>query len=168
MEFFSKGLLCSSQIRIAACSCINRKNRRSRKSKNMIIFEILIYLNSFFALFDCASYNTGMHISKLAAVAFIKYKNYMFFPYRMIWIFIYKYIKLLNSSNNDFIGVIISPFIPIFKLPFQNISISVRCYSSFFKSLILFYGLIVQIFTVNYKKHLINIRQTCGKLCCLK
>ena len=106
-----------------------------------------------FKMFD----NVGVHLPELAAVALVKYKNNMLVINRMALVFCNEYIQLLNRRyNNAGSGIL--------KLFLQNGSAFVPVGSTFFKAVIFFDGLVVQIFTVNYKQNLINIRQTSRKL----
>ena len=97
VELISKGLTCSKEFRILGSAGINRENRCSCKSEQMIFLKIL--------------HNRSMHISELTAVALIKNNNNMFRIHFMSRILFYKSSQFLDCSNNDVC-------IWIFQLPF--------------------------------------------------
>ena len=97
-------------------------------------------------------YNSSVHITKLATVAFVKNDDNVFPIHFMFAVFFDEGRQLLNGSNDN-MGI------RIFQLLFKNCSRSIAVGSTFFKAVILLHGLVVQVLTVNHKQHLINIRQ---------
>ena len=97
VELISKGLTCSKEFWIFCSAGINRENRCSCKSKQMIFLEIL--------------HNRSVHIPKLTAVALIKNNNDMFRIHFMSRILFYKGSQFLDCSNNDVC-------VRVFQLPF--------------------------------------------------
>ena len=87
VEIISKGLLCGAKFRILGTVGIDRENRCSCKSKQMIFFKIL--------------HNRSVHISKLTAVALIKNNNDMLCIHLMARILFYKGSQLLYCSNDN-------------------------------------------------------------------
>ena len=70
-------------------------------------------------------------------------------------------VQFLNSGDDNF-----SFF--IFQLLFKHTSIGITISSTLFKAVILFHGLIVQVFSIDYKQNLVHIRQCRSKLCSLE
>ena len=97
VELVSKGLTCSKEFWILGSAGINRENRCSCKSKQMIFLEIL--------------HNRSVHISKLTAVTLIKNNDDMFHIHFMPRILFNKSSQFLDCSNDDVC-------IWIFQLPF--------------------------------------------------
>ncbi len=87
MKLISKGLACGKELWILSSSCIDRKNRCSCKSKQVIFLEILN--------------NSCMHISELTAVALIKNSDDVLTIHFMPWILFYKSSQFLNGSNDN-------------------------------------------------------------------
>ena len=161
MELRTKSLLCGSEIRISTCPGIDCENRCASKSKYMIVLEILFHLDCLFALFDMPSDNSGVHVSKLAAVAFVKHKDNMLVSDRVARIFVNEHIQFLNGRYDNSGGAVL-------KLTLQNSGTLVSVGSTFFKAVIFLNGLIVQVLTIDHKQNLFDIRQSCRKLGCLK
>ena len=59
-------------------------------------------------------------------------------------------------------------FVPVLKLSLQYSGRSVAVGRAFFKTVIFFHGLIVQVFSIDYKQNLVHIRQCGCKLCRLE
>ena len=161
MELRTKSLLCGSEIRIAACSGIDSENRCTSKSEDMIVLEILVHLDCLFALFDLPSHNSGVHISKLAAVALVKHKNNMLVADGVARIFGNEHIQLLNGRYDNSGSAVL-------KLSLQNCCTLVSVGSTFLKAIIFLDGLVVQVLTVNHKQNLFDIWQVSSKLGSLK
>lgn len=87
MELITESLCCGKELRVLGTTCIHREYRCTRKSKQMIFFEVL--------------YDSRMHIAKLASVAFIKDNYYMLLIYFMSRILLDESSKLLNRCDND-------------------------------------------------------------------
>ena len=161
MELRTKSLLCGSEIRISTCSGIDCENRCASKSKDMIVLEILFHLDCLFALFDLPSDNSGVHVSKLAAVALVKHKNNMLVTDRVARIFVNEHIQFLNGRYDNSGSAVL-------KLSLQNCCTLVSVGSTFLKAIIFLDGLVVQVLTVNHKQNLFDIRQVRSKLGSLK
>ena len=69
----------------------------------------------------------------------------------MIFIFTDKGRKLLNSGDDD-------PRVLVFKLLFENGRRGVGVCRAFFKAVVFLHGLIVEVFSVHDKQHLVDIR----------
>ena len=147
MEFRPKSLLRGSQFRIAASSGVDSKNRSSGKSENMVILKVLD--------------DVGVHLPKLAAVALVKHKNNVLVINRMGFVLRNEHIQFLNGRYDNSGSAVL-------KLSLQDCGALVSVGGTFFKAIIFLDGLVVQILTVNYKQNLVDIRQSCGKLRCLK
>ena len=61
-----------------------------------------------------------------------------------------------------------SPSVGITELPFQDRRGGVAVCSSFFKAVIFFHGLVIQIFSVNNEKDLINVFELRSQPCCFE
>ena len=109
-----------------------------------------------------------MHLPKLAAVTFIKNDDAVFPKYLMPLIFRYKVIQFLDGGDNDFVLVKAAFFVLILQLSLQNFRRSIAVGRTFLKTIVLLHGLIVQIFSIHHKQHLVHIRQGRGKLCCFE
>ena len=129
---------------------VSGKNRRTGKAENVIVLEKL--------------FNLAVHQPELAAVTFIKNQNDMLIGNRVAGISRNKVIKLLNRGDDDFVLVGIAFFVSVFKLSLQNLCVAVAVGRSFFKAVIFFHRLIVKVFTVNNKNHLVDIFKTARKL----
>src|SRR5690554_3231887 len=103
--------------------------------------------------------NGLMHFAKLGTVALIENQHHVFLINIMLFVFTDKYIQLLNSGYNDFVFMRISFFVPVFQLPLKNPCRRITVSCPFFKTIIFFHGLIIQIFTVNNEQYLVYIRQ---------
>ena len=161
MEFIAECLLSSFEIRISASTCIDRENRSARKAKDVIVSKVSVYFNNLFTLFDLTADNSRMHVTELASMAFVKYQNDMLIPDGVHGILLNKDIQLLNCGYDNSRSRVLKLF-----LQNRRALIAVGC--ALFKSVILFDGLIVQVFTVNNKQDLINVGQVCSKLCRLE
>lgn len=102
MKLVSECLRSSSQVRRFSGSRIDGENRCTSEAEKMILFKVLCY--------------SGVHISELASVTFIKDYNDVLVIYLMSLIFLYKCGKLLNCSDYDFVFMRISASVPVFKL----------------------------------------------------
>ena len=87
MKLISKCLLRSEELRIPYCPSICREDRRSRKAKHIIFFEVVN--------------DSLMHITKLAAMAFIKDNNNLLIVNSMLLKLFDEGGQLLNRCNND-------------------------------------------------------------------
>ena len=137
-----------------AFSCIGGKNRCAGKAEQVILLERLD--------------NLSVHISELASVALVKDDNSVFTEHLVSLILRDKVVQLLDGRDDDFIPVEAPFFVPILKLPLQDSGRSVAVGRTFFKAIIFFHGLIVQVFSINHKQNLVYIRQCRSKLRCLK
>ena len=154
MELIAKGLRRSQQFHVLSFSCISGENRRAGKSKQVIILECL---NDF-----------SMHLSELAAVTLIKDNNRVLSKYLMSLVLRDKVVQLLDGRDDNFIRIITAFFVSVFKLSLQYSGRSIAVGRAFLKAVIFFHGLIIQVFSINYKQNLVHIGKCGGKLCCLK
>ena len=154
MELISKGLWRGQQLHVLAFSCIGSENRCAGKAEQVIILERLD--------------NLSVHISKLAAVAFVKDDNAMLAEHLVSLVFRDKVVQLLDGGDDDFILVVAAFFVPVLKLPLQHSGRSVAVGRAFFKAVIFLHGLIVQVFSIHYKQNLVHIRKCGSKLCGLE
>ncbi len=103
--------------------------------------------------------NGQVHIAKLGTVAFVKYEDNVFFIDIVPLILSDEPIQLLYGGDNYPIFVRIAPFVPIFKLPLQNPRRRVAVCRALFEAVVFFHRLVIKVFAVDDKQHLINIRQ---------
>ena len=139
----AKRLRCSFQRGLAARAGIGRKNRRACKAKQVIILKILD--------------NVLVHIAKLAAMALIKNQDNMLLENLMSLIAGNKQRQLLNRCNDDFISMWVAFGVPVFQLALQHLRGGVAVGRAFFKAVIFFHGLVVQILAVYHEQNFINI-----------
>lgn len=102
-----------------------------------------------------------MHVSELAAVAFVKDNDYMFLIDLMARILLDESRELLDSRDND-MGI------RIFQLVLQDHSAGVAVGSTLLEAVIFFHGLVIQILAIYHKENLIDIRKLRGLPCCFK
>ena len=102
-----------------------------------------------------------MHVTKLRTVTFVKDDNYVIIKRLVPLIALNERVKLLNGRDNDL-------RIRITQLLRQNPRTSITIRRTFLKLVILFHRLVVEVFTVNHKKHLVNIVQFTCQLSRLK
>ena len=139
----AKRLRCGFQRGFAARAGIGRKNRRTRKAKEVVVLKILG--------------DVLVHIAKLAAMALVKNQDNVLLENLMSLIAGYKQRQLLNRCNDDFISMRIAFGIPVFQLALQHLRGGVAVGRAFFKAVIFFHGLVVQILAVYHEQNLINI-----------
>ena len=154
MELIAKGLRRGQQLHVLAFSCIGGENRCAGKAKQMIILERLN--------------NLGVHISELAAVALVKDDNAMLAEHFVSLVFRDKVVQLLDGRDDDLIRMIAAFFISVLKLPLQYPCGSVAVGRAFFKAVIFFHGLIVQVFSIDHEQNLVHIGKCGCKLCGLE
>ena len=147
MELISESLLRCTQIRVLARTRIHGEYRRTRKAEKMIFPELLGY--------------RGVHITELAPVTFIEDDNNALIVYIMRRILANECRKLLNSSYDN-------AAVRVFKLLFQYSSRGIAVRRALLKAVILAHGLIVEVFTVNDKQHLVNVVKVGSKPCRLE
>ena len=143
MELIAKSLRCRAECGILAHACIDRKDRRSGKAKEVVLLEILR--------------NGLMHITELASVALIKNNDDPFIKNTVSGVLLDKGGEFLNGGDND-------SCIVILQLALQDCRRGVAVGSSLFKAVIFLHRLIVQILAVHDKKHLVDVIQFRGKL----
>ena len=97
-------------------------------------------------------HDSRVHITELAAVAFVEDNDHMFQINRMPGILFDKSRKLLDRRDND-------PRIIIFQLTLQDHGTGVTIGSAFLETVIFLHSLIVQILAVNHKKNFVDIGQ---------
>ena len=146
----AKRLRCSFQRGLAARAGIGRKNRRTRKAKQVIILKILD--------------NVLVHIAKLAAMALVKNQDNVLLENLMSLIAGNKQRQLLNRCDDDFISMRVAFGIPVFQLALQHLRGGVAVGRAFFKAVIFFHGLVVQILAVYHEQNFINVGEIGGQL----
>ena len=144
MQLVAEGLRSCKIVRICYCTRILCKNRCASETKQVILLKV----------FD----NRLMHITELAAMAFIKNNDNMFFVNFMPRIFLDEGRQLLDRGNDDMC-------FRVFQLAFQNRGAGVGVCRALLETIVLFHCLVVQILAVYYKKDFINIRQLRGQPC---
>ena len=156
-DFFAVGIRLTTkrlrggfQRRFAARTGIGRKNRRTRKAKEVIVFKILG--------------DVLVHIAKLAAMALVKNQDNVLLENLMSLIAGDKQRQLLNRCNDDFISMRIAFGIPVFQLALQHLRGGVSVGRPFFKAVIFFHGLVVQILAVYHEQNFINVGEVRGQL----
>ena len=143
VELIAKSLLCRAECGILAHACIDRKDGRAGKAKEVVLLEILR--------------NGLMHIPELTPVALIKNDNNSLIKNAVSGVLFDESCQLLDGGNDD-LGVV------IFQLTLQHRCGGVAVGSALFKAVIFLHRLIVQILAVHDKKHLVDIIQLRGKL----
>ena len=138
------------QRRFAARTGIGRKNRCTRKAKEVIVLKIFC--------------DVLVHIAKLAAMALVKNQDNVLLENLMSLIAGYKQRQLLNRCNDDFISMRIAFGIPVFQLALQHLRGGVSVGRAFFKAVIFFHGLVVQILAVYHEQNFINVGEVRGQL----
>ena len=138
------------QRRFAARTGIGRKNRRTRKAKQVIILKILD--------------NILVHIAKLAAMALVKNQDNVLLENLMSLIAGDKQRQLLNRCDDDFISMRVALGVPVFQLALQHLRGGVAVGRAFFKAVIFFHGLVVQILAVYHEQNFINVGEIGGQL----
>ena len=154
MELVAKGLRRGQQLHVLAFSCIGGENRRAGKTEQVIFPKRLN--------------NLGVHISELATVALVKDDNAMLVEHLMSFVLGHEVVQLLNGRDDDFILMIAAFFISVLKLPLQYPCGSVAVGRAFFKAVIFFHGLIVQVFSIDHEQNLVHIGKCGCKLCGLE
>jgi len=97
-----------------------------------------------------------VHFAKLAAMALIENQHDMAVIDRMLRILRDEVFKLLYRRHDNFIIVGISFAVFVFNLALQDAGASVAVGRTFFKPVILFHCLIVEILAVNDKQYLVD------------
>ena len=128
---------------LAARAGIGRKNRRTCKAKEVIVLKIFC--------------DVLVHIAKLAAMALVKNQDNVLLENLMSLIAGDKQRQLLNRCDDDFISMRVALGVPVFQLALQHLRGGVAVGRSFFKAVIFFHGLVVQILAVYHEQNLINI-----------
>ena len=146
----AKRLRCGFQRGFAARAGIGRKNRRTRKAKEVVVLKILG--------------DVLVHIAKLAAMALVKNQDNMLLENLMSLIAGNKRRQLLNRCNDDFINMWVALGVPVFQLALQHLRGGVAVGRSFFKAVIFFHGLVVQILAVYHEQNFINVGEVRGQL----
>ena len=126
---------------------VKAKNRRSGKAEQMIFFE--------------AADNSEVHIAELTTVALVEDDDYMLLIDGVSLVLLDKFGELLNGGNDN-------ARVVVFELPFENSGGGVGVGGTFFKAVILLHGLVIKVFSVYDKEHLVDIWQLRGKPCGLE
>ena len=147
VKLISERLLGCEKLRVPNSTGIGCKDRCPCKSEQMIFPEALD--------------NGRMHVTKLAAVAFVKDNDYMFLIDLMARILLDEGRELLDGRDND-MGI------RIFQLALQDHSAGIAVGSTLLEAVIFLHGLVIQIFAVYYKENLIDIGKLRGLPGCLK
>ena len=147
MELVAEGLRCCAKVGRLTHTCIDCKDGRAGKAKQMIPFEIL---------------GDGLvHVPELAAVALVEDDDEPFVKHRMSGILFDECSELLNGGNDDF-GVI------IFKLALQDCRGGIAVRRALLKAVVFLHRLVVQVLAVNDEQHLVDVVQLGGKLRCFE
>ena len=123
---------------ISGASCVDCKNRRSCKSEQVVLFEIVN--------------NSLVHITELAAVALVKDDHNVLLVDLMPWILLDEGRQLLDGGNDDM-------RFRVFQLAFQNRGAGVGVCRALFKTVIFLHSLVVQVLAVYHKQHLVDVGQ---------
>ena len=138
VQLVAERLRCGEIARVGRASCVDCKNRRSCKSEQVVLFEIV---------------NNGLvHITELAAVALVKDDHNVLLVDLMPRILLNEGRQLLDGGNNDM-------SFRVFQLAFQNRCTGVGVCRSLLEAVILFHSLVVQILAVYHKQHLVDVGQ---------
>ena len=92
----------------------------------------------------------------------------MLVEHLMSFVLGHEVVQLLNGRDDDFILMIAAFFISVLKLPLQYPCGSVAVGRAFFKAVIFFHGLIVQVFSIDHEQNLVHIGKCGCKLCGLE
>ena len=138
VQLVAERLRCGEIARVGRASCVDCKNRRSCKSEQVVLFEIV---------------NNGLvHITELAAVALVKDDHNVLLVDLMPRILLNEGRQLLDGGNDDM-------SFRVFQLAFQNRCTGVGVCRSLLEAVILFHSLVVQILAVYHKQHLVDVWQ---------
>ena len=143
MEPVTKGLFRSLEMRQTVAAGILRENRSSGESEHVVTLERLC--------------DGLVHLVELRAMALIENQHHMRFEYRMLLVFGNEAAELLYGGDDD-------SAVRILKLALQDGGVGVGVGRTFFKAVVLFHGLVVQILAVNHKQHLVYFRHLGGNL----
>ena len=137
VQLVAEGLFRGGKMRILDMTGICREDRRTGKAEHMILLKILD--------------DRGVHIAELAAVALVEDDDDMLIVNGMIFIFTDKGRKLLNGGDDD-------PRVVVFELLFEDRGGGVGVCRTLFKAVIFLHCLIVKVFSIDNKQHLVDIR----------
>jgi len=141
MEFIAKSLLGRLKIRTSTRRSIHCKNRRPGKTEEMVILKCFR--------------NRGMHFTELRPMTFIKNQHHMAVKNCMSLVAADEPVEFLNGSDDN-------AGLSVFQLSFQYRSTGIAIGRTFFKLVVFPHGLIIKVFAVHNKKHLVDRRQfTC-------
>ena len=101
-------------------------------------------------------HNSRVHISELAAVAFVKNNDNVLVIDHVPFVLRHKGGELLNGGDDN-------SCVRVLQLLFQNGGRGVGVGRPLFKAVILLHGLVVQVFPVHHEQHLIYVRQQRGQ-----
>ena len=158
MKLISKCLGCCKQNGPGRSARITWKDRCTGKTEHIVVLKSATFPCT---LSICTTCNCKMHITKLASMTFIKDDDNLLMIDRMIFVLFDEGGKLLNGCNDDL-------WFTVRQLFCKNSSRSVAVGSTFFKSVIFFHCLIVQIFSIYNKQYFINKWKLWSKPCCFK
>ena len=125
-------------MRILHMTGICRENRRTGKAEHMILLKILD--------------DRGVHIAELAAVALVKDDDDVLLIHRVSLILADEGRELLNGRDND-------PRVVVLELLFEHGGGGVGVCRALFKAVVFLHGLVVEVFSVHDKQHLVNVRK---------
>ena len=108
--------------------------------------------------------NFGVHVPKLAAVAFVKNQDAVRIVYGVGFVFGNEVVQLLDGGDNNAVWVRAALFVPVFKLALKHGGGAAAVGRALFEAVVFLHGLVVQVFAVYHKQHLVNARQRAGKL----
>ena len=138
VQLVAERLRCGEIAWIGGASCVDCKNRRSRKAEQVVLFKIVN--------------NSLVHITELAAVALVKDDHNVLLVDFMPRILLDEGRQLLDGGNDDMC-------FRVFQLAFQNRGAGVGVCRALFKTVIFFHSLVVQVLAVYHKQHLVDVGQ---------
>ena len=147
MQLIAERLCRGEELRTPCPGRISRENRRTGKAKQVVLFEVLD--------------DSHVHIAKLTAMTLVKDNNNVLAVYLMPGVLLDERSQLLYRCDDD-------PRIRVFHLSLQDCRRGVAVRRTLFKAVILFHGLIVEVFAVNHEQHLVDIRQLRSQSCRLE
>ena len=147
MQTRAKHLLGSPHVRTSARRGIIGKDGRTGKAEQEVPTKVLGDL--------------GMHVAELTAMALVEDHHNVGIVDAMLLVGGNKPAELLNGGNDD-------ARLGVFQLMLQHGRGRVGIRSPFFEPLVFAHGLVVQVFTVHHKQHLVDLLQSNGQLGGLK
>lgn len=138
VQLVAKSLFGGGEMRILHMTGVCGEDRRAGESEHMILFEVLD--------------DRGVHIAELTAVALVKDDDDVLLIHRMTLVLIDKGRELLDRGDDN-------PRVVVLELFFQDRSRGIAVRGTLFKAVIFLHRLVVEVFSIHDKQHLVDRRQ---------